>query len=161
MTITLTSFIRYECANYITSGESVGICIGIDVHGKRFMNEAKCLVMTKKRCDYFKACVLPLSKLKGCYDRVFREYRKFDKSVDQSEEAKFCECGKEIPKNKQICDKCRKSKRKETHREYNEKRQSRTTTEVQFFPVINACISMSQEWQKQGSVGRDLNADYG
>ncbi len=111
---TLVSFIRAECDN-ITS---TNLCLGLDVFGKRFMDQDRCLVLRKKRCDYFKKCVLPLAKLMGCYDRIFKEYIKFDKTVDQSEEARFCECGEELKPRERFCERCRKKRRRETKREY-------------------------------------------
>ncbi len=110
---TLTSFIRAECANLVSDNQ----CLGIDVFGKRFMNQDKCLILRKKRCDYFKKCVLPLAKLNGCYDRVLKEYLKFDKSIDQSEEARFCDCGTELKPRERFCERCRKKGRQITNRE--------------------------------------------
>jgi hypothetical protein len=94
------------------------------------MNQAQCLILAKQRCDYFKKCVLPLAKLKGCYDRVFREYLKFDKPIDQSEDARFCECGTELPKGKKFCEKCRKKRRRETDMQNHQKHRGSCHTEV-------------------------------
>ncbi len=117
---TLTSFIKAEFDNFT----SINLCLGLDAFGKRFMDQAQCLILAKKRCDYFKKCVLPLARLNGCYDRVFREYLKFDKSIDQSEEARFCDCGTELKPRERCCDKCKKIRRMETYREQNLKRAS-------------------------------------
>ncbi len=111
---TLISFIKAECANLT----STNLCIGLDVFGERFMNQDKCLILRKKRCEYFKKCVLPLAKLMGCYDRIFKEYIRFDKTVDQSEEARFCECGEELKPRERFCERCRKKRRLESKREY-------------------------------------------
>ncbi len=111
--VTLISFTKDKCAN-ITS---TNLCLGLDVFGKRFMNQALCLILAKKRCDFFKKSVLPLAKLNGCYDRVLKEYLKFDKSVDQSEEARFCDCGNELKPRERFCEICRKKRRQKTNRE--------------------------------------------
>ncbi len=115
---TLTSFIRAECANLIKADQ----CLGLDVFGKRFMNQDKCLILRKKRCEYFKKCVLPISLDLGCYDNIIGDYLKIDRSVSQDIELRRCECGTEIPKGRQICDKCKKTRRMETYREQNLKR---------------------------------------
>ncbi len=112
---TLSSFIRAECANLVSDNQ----CLGLDVSNKRFMNQDKCLILRKKRCDYFKKCVLPLARLKGCYDGIIREYMKIDKTIDQSEEARFCECGAELRPRQRFCAKCRKIRRLKTHKDYN------------------------------------------
>ncbi len=112
-TLTLVSFVKIKCAN-ITS---TNLCLGLDAFGERFMNQAQCLILAKKRCDFFKKCVLPLAKLMGCYDRIFKEYIKFDKTVDQSEEARFCECGEELKPRERFCERCRKKRRQKTNRE--------------------------------------------
>ncbi len=110
---TLTSFIRAECANLVKENQ----CLGLKTNNKRFMNPGKCLILAKRRCDYFKKCVLPLARLKGCYDRVFNEYLKLDKSLDQSEGARLCDCGNELKPRERFCERCRWKKRQKTNRE--------------------------------------------
>ncbi len=116
---TLSSFIRAECANLTNTNE----CIGVDLKGKGFNLDGVCwIIKEKKPCKYFKKCVLPLAKMNGCHDRIIREYMKIDKTVDQSEETRFCECGTELKPRERFCGKCKKRKRQNTYRGYNEKR---------------------------------------
>ncbi len=94
------------------------------------MNPDKCLVLKKKRCEYFKKAVLPLSLDLGCYDNIIGDYLKLDKSVSQDIEVKRCDCGSELPKGKKFCEKCRKKRRQKTDRENHRKYRVQRHTEV-------------------------------
>ena len=74
--VTLTSFVKHECANFI-SGE----CLGLDIHSKRFRNQGNCYITDRKPCDYFVRVVLPLSNHKGCYDKIFSDYQNIDLAI--------------------------------------------------------------------------------
>ncbi|MHC4266933.1 MAG: hypothetical protein ACYSTS_00580 [Planctomycetota bacterium] len=124
--LTLTSFIRNECANLIRQNE----CLGVDTLGKRFRNEGPCYVLEKDACIYFVKAVLPIAKQRG-YGNVISQYQRIDINSElKNVKIRNCVCGAEIPKGKQVCEKCRKKKRQKTHREYNLKREGPATTEV-------------------------------
>ena len=106
--ITLTSFIKQECANY--SGD---ICLGIDVFGKRFRNEDMCwIIKDRKICEYFERCVLGYAKYIGGFDKIFKEYQDINLSITKKE-SRVCECGKELLKRERFCMKCKKKRRLE------------------------------------------------
>ncbi len=113
---TLLSFVRQECANFINSE-----CLGIDVFGKRFREQGNCYILESKPCGYFVRCLIPLAKTKG-YGDVIAAYQKSD--ID-SKLIKFktrkCECGADIPKGKQTCENCRKKRRQDSKRIYQQK----------------------------------------
>ncbi len=137
---TLLGFVKAECADYVNSE-----CLGIDVFGKRFIEQGSCFILENKPCMYFVRCVLPIAKERG-YGNVISSYQKID--ID-SKLMKFktrkCECGIDIPKGKQICEICRKKRRQITKRMYQQKYRGSWSTEVAFLPVLSLFISMSQK----------------
>ncbi len=97
---TLTSFIKAQCANFT----------------------GKCLVIEKKKaCKYFKKSVLPLAELQGIYSKILLEYTNIDKSIGKDIHIRFCECGTELKPRERFCGKCKKIRRLETKREYQQK----------------------------------------
>ncbi len=113
---TLLSFVRQECANFCNSE-----CLGIDVFGKRFREQGICFILENKPCVYFVRCVLPIAKDKG-YGDVISRYQRIDiNSKLLKIKVRKCECGQDIPKGKQICENCRKKRRQNTKRIYQQK----------------------------------------
>ncbi len=111
--LTLTSFIRNECANIIRQTE----CLGIDVLGKRFRREGPCYVLKQDPCGYFVKCVLPIAKQRG-YGNVISQYQRIDINSELKKvKVRKCGCGEDLPKGKKFCEKCRKKKRQKTNRE--------------------------------------------
>ena len=105
--ISLASFVKQECANFVSSE-----CLGVDVFGKRFRNEGECWIFNKNPCSFFTTSVLPLEP------RLTEKYRKLTKDTRvESHESRLCECGEyELHKRERYCEKCRKKKRLEAKR---------------------------------------------
>ncbi len=115
---TLSSFIRAECANLTKTNE----CIGVDLKGKGFNLAGECwIIKEKKPCKYFRKCVLPLAEQQGIYSRILLEYTNIDKSIGTDIHTRFCECGTELKPRERFCAKCKKIRRLETKREYQQK----------------------------------------
>lgn len=105
----IVKFTKRECANFINLE-----CLGVSVFGKKFREQGACFILEDKPCLYFKICVLPLAKERG-YDDVIDQYGEIDKdSTVSSFKVRKCECGQGMPKGKQMCEKCRKKRRRET-----------------------------------------------
>jgi hypothetical protein len=114
--IKLSAFVRQECADYVNSE-----CLGIDVFGKRFREQGNCWIMEQEPCVYFVRCVLPIAKERG-YGNVISSYQKIDiDSEAKKNKVRNCECGESLPKGKQLCEKCRKKRRQNTKRIYQQK----------------------------------------
>ncbi len=114
--IKLSAFVKQECANFSNSE-----CLGIDVFGKRFRKQGICFILENKPCAYFVRCVLPIAKERG-YCKVISSYQKIDiDSKLMKFETRKCECGIAIQKGKQICENCRKKRRQNTKRIYQQK----------------------------------------
>ena len=104
----LTKFVKQECANFINLE-----CLGVSVFGKKFREQGACFILEDKPCLYFKMCVLPLVEEKG-YGDVIDQYEEIDKDSKSSKlKVRKCECGQDIAKSKQMCEKCRKIRRRE------------------------------------------------
>jgi hypothetical protein len=115
---TLASFIRAECANLTKTNE----CLGVNSEGKGFNLDGVCWVIKEKKpCKYFKKCVLPLAEHQGIYSRILLEYTNIDKSIGTGIHTRFCECGTELKPRERFCDKCKKIRRLETKRGYQQK----------------------------------------
>ncbi len=122
---TLSSFVRQECADYVNSE-----CLGIDVFGKRFREQGICWIMEQEPCVYFVRCVLPIAKERG-YGNVISAYQKIDiDSESKKIKVRNCECGESLPKGKQLCEECRKKRRRETDRQNHQKHRGSCHTEV-------------------------------
>lgn len=105
MSTTLKQIIIQECANYVD-----GKCLGADCLNKRIFNPTgHCLVMEKKRCEYFEQCLLPdyiknNAKIVKAYAKINPDYIIRDRK---------CTCGALLPPRRRICDDCaRKNRRK-------------------------------------------------
>ncbi len=124
--LTLSSFIRNECANILRQNE----CLGIDVLGKRFRNEGDCYVLKQEPCLYFVKAVLPVARQRG-YGNVISQYQRIDINSElKNIKVRNCGCGAELPKGKQLCEKCRKKRRLKSQKEHNSKRRGAMTIEV-------------------------------
>jgi hypothetical protein len=116
--VTLNSFVRTECANFTKTNE----CIGVDLKGKGFNLDGACwIIKEKKPCKYFRKCVLPLAEQQGIYSRILLEYTNIDKSIGTGIHTRFCECGTELKPRERFCGKCKKIRRLETKRGYQQK----------------------------------------
>ncbi len=114
--IKLSAFVKQECADYVNSE-----CLGIDVFGKKFREQGSCFILENKPCAYFVRCVLPIAKERG-YGDVISRYQEIDiDSKLMKYKTRKCECGQDIPKGKQICENCRKERRQNTKRIYQQK----------------------------------------
>jgi hypothetical protein len=114
--IKLSAFVKQECADYVNSE-----CLGIDVFGKKFREQGICFILENKPCVYFVRCVLPIARERG-YGDVISRYQEIDiDSKLMKFETRKCECGESLPKGKQICEKCRKKRRQNTKRIYQQK----------------------------------------
>ncbi len=115
---TLSSFIRAECANLTKTNE----CLGVSFEGKGFNLDGECWVIKEKKpCRYFRKCVLPLAEQQGIYSRILLEYTNIDKSIGTGIHTRFCECGTELKPRERFCVKCKKIRRLETKRGYQQK----------------------------------------
>jgi len=122
---TLSSFVKAECADYVNSE-----CLGIDLFGKRFREQGICFILENKPCAYFVRCVLPIAKERG-YGDVISRYQEIDiDSKLMKFETRKCECGESLPKGKQLCEECRKKRRRETDRQNHQKHRGSCHTEV-------------------------------
>jgi hypothetical protein len=64
---------------------------------------------------------LPIAKERG-YGNVISQYQRIDiNSKLLKIKVKKCECGIDIPKGKQTCEECRKKRRQNTKRIYQQK----------------------------------------
>jgi hypothetical protein len=133
--ITLQRFVKDECGNFFSDE-----CIGTNVNGGRlkrsskttiipqyqlefvYANAGKCWVLEGIPCDYFERQVLPLAKLIKNDSTLVNEYEKLCKKP------RYCECGAELAKREQCCQRCRKKRRQKTNRENQRKHRSKSNT---------------------------------
>ncbi len=116
--LTVNSFIKQECANYVSDG-----CLGVDLRGKGFNVDGKCWVLKDHRpCKYFEDCVLGYAKHLGCYEKIFSEYQNINLTIKNKQETRICECGNELQKRERLCEKCKAKKRKNAYKRYNKNR---------------------------------------
>jgi hypothetical protein len=116
--LTLNSFLKQECANYVSDG-----CLGVDLIGKGFNIDGKCWILKDHRpCKYFEESVLGVAKYLGCFDKIFSEYQNINLAIKMDQETRVCECGNELLKRERLCLKCKAKKRRDAYKKYNENR---------------------------------------
>tara|TARA_B100002003_G_C13954781_1_gene462739 strand:+ start:76 stop:495 length:420 start_codon:yes stop_codon:yes gene_type:complete len=134
-TTTLSDLVQQECCNLVSDE-----CIGTNVNGGSLKrnskttiiyqypyefvcpNAGKCWVLEGIPCDYFERQVLPLAKLIKNDSTLVNEYEKLCKKP------RYCECGAELAKREQCCQRCRKKRRQKTNRENQRKHRSKSNT---------------------------------
>jgi hypothetical protein len=109
--ITLALFVKKECCNLVS-----GVCLGLNGNNKKFRNQGTCYITERKSCPYFTRVLLPLGKLKGCYNKIISGYQNIDLAI-RREKVRQCECGTALSRGKKYCDKCRKKRRLQTNKE--------------------------------------------
>ena len=115
-------------------------CANYDHHYGGCLFAERCKVEQGQRCGYFEQAVLPTAGQLRDGHKIIDEYQRTCQIKApigiRTTRAKFCACGATVPMGKQVCDKCRAKRRRQTQRKYMQKyRTRRCNTEVENRPL--------------------------
>ena len=119
--MTLTQFVRSECANYMPDGSCMGMPL-IPKKGVRIFPADRCRAIKGTRCTYFEDYVLPLAASRGL-EKVVEQYRDIPGTLSvRTAQTRYCECGHPLRKRERFCDACKAKRRREAYRTINQRR---------------------------------------
>ncbi|MBN1126877.1 MAG: hypothetical protein JXA82_17885 [Sedimentisphaerales bacterium] len=121
----LAAFARQHCANWDNGQNSCIFRIG-------------CRIAAGMPCEYFKKAVWPIcdpaypyATETHRYEELLAQYRQIDKDLvvsDEDESLRLCDCGEPLKQKRQLCDECRKKRRRKTWKEQKQKQRVRCPT---------------------------------
>jgi hypothetical protein len=113
---------KEECCNMVS-----GACIGVSFRG-RFRTEGKCWLEEGKKCQFLKDAVLPLARMRGL-SNIISDYKFIDGTTKRISE-RLCECGNQLEKGKQFCEKCKIKRRRIVYKTEKQKQRGSCPTKV-------------------------------
>lgn len=105
----ITKLAREECANFSHVNTQ---CSGLTVFNHLFREPGECWIIKNKPCEYFRECVLPMTKKTGDWDKASDLYFATDVTFKPKGGRTCPNCGKTLAPKKRLCPDCLKKKQK-------------------------------------------------
>ena len=101
-------FVKSLCAGFVNNDYQVCCDAGNT-------DKTQCLVLNKKRCQWFEKCLLPLLVKYG-NKTLIKKYESLSKQV-VPKSGNFCnDCGNEVGARMRYCEECKEVRRRQTQR---------------------------------------------